>query len=818
MSNRPTLTWEEYQKLPPEKRQRPLTAAEYKALTRSQLAQAGLEDDEAGAPVDFAGPVFLNPDHIQPQLDTDAPIAPTRLPNGVQFQRGNFNGRMPADTSNPAPAQILPGQMRTIGADTSPAIKLPPGATLEASADDAGEMKLPPGATLEGGEEKKTPSFWEDPKGFLTRRAADLQKEAQHQTDLAMGPESDGQAFHKRLGHRLLSLAPETAAVVDKLVAGGMEWKNAIAIASGLIDPAIPAAYFGGHGAAQLTGVEPGINAGDTSPENVQNALMAASAVAGGAGATKAPNAGRAATTTADILSDRAVRTAPVRAAARAAETAINQKLVPVKKLAKIMTPADSAESLTVKVPGRDYGIAKPKPAAAPPAAAPALPPELTTEARSLPGQISAERISGPRPKPAAPIPTRQGLLLKAAEEEPLEDLEGVTSDQTDAARDLAEEEAPPDTAEPAPSPVSTSPADFEKHLNAALGGKKLVPGVALKNQPAAMGVVKLPEGFTPVDSSALSGFKYSPETREFESITKTGAHYVHGDVSPEQAQAFEAAESKGKAWNELRSKSPLVAKVVNGERVAAKPPTGMRSVEIGPDGTPEFSDVLAQKRKNLQDFIRPDETPAKKTAAPKSKRAIVTDPATGKPEFSDVVDNKKSAPAETAAAPPEEQDLTALLEQSLDQVKAPKGGVMTSAAPADLTRRWGVDRASLANGREQTRGMSPEQTEQEIAKLTEAYKNGQAVEPVMETRDAGNNIVEVDGRMRAIAAQRAGVERIPVMVRRLGVDSAEAAPGATSGEAPKPAPSPRRGPRLQSNLSGPRIKRRSPIAQRHYL
>jgi hypothetical protein len=74
----------------------------------------------------------------------------------------------------------------------------------------------------------------------------------------------------------------------------------------------------------------------------------------------------------------------------------------------------------------------------------------------------------------------------------------------------------------------------------------------------------------------------------------------------------------------------------------------------------------------------------------------------------------------------------------------------------------------SLAAGREQTRGMSPAQTEASIAKLTERYKKGFPVEPVMETRDAGNNLIEVDGRARAIAAQRAGVKQIPIIVRRL--------------------------------------------------
>jgi len=69
---------------------------------------------------------------------------------------------------------------------------------------------------------------------------------------------------------------------------------------------------------------------------------------------------------------------------------------------------------------------------------------------------------------------------------------------------------------------------------------------------------------------------------------------------------------------------------------------------------------------------------------------------------------------------------------------------------------------------------MNPEETEASIKKLTAAYKKGQPVEPVLETRDADNNLVDVDGRGRALAAHRAGVDRIPVIVRRLAPASSQ--------------------------------------------
>jgi KTSC domain len=118
-------------------------------------------------------------------------------------------------------------------------------------------------------------------------------------------------------------------------------------------------------------------------------------------------------------------------------------------------------------------------------------------------------------------------------------------------------------TDEPSTSPQSAK-ARLEALLNEGLGGKPLEQGVALKNQGA-----KLPQGFTPLESSALKGYKYDPGASEFQAISQNGQHYIYGDVSPEQAESFANSNSKGQAWNNLRQSSPLVAKVINGKRVA---------------------------------------------------------------------------------------------------------------------------------------------------------------------------------------------------------------------------------------------------------
>jgi hypothetical protein len=155
-------------------------------------------------------------------------------------------------------------------------------------------------ATQAGGKVyQDPPQFWSDPKGYLQNAAQQMGQEAQRQNDLAMGVESQGKSLVSRLGHSLYSLVPATGEFAAKVGSGlvgndAQTWTNAAMLAAGAVDPAIPGAYFSTQGTAQLTGLTPGVKAGNTSPENVQNALLAASSVAGGATSASAPNSGAA--------------------------------------------------------------------------------------------------------------------------------------------------------------------------------------------------------------------------------------------------------------------------------------------------------------------------------------------------------------------------------------------------------------------------------------------------------------------------------------------------------------------------------------------
>jgi len=602
---------------------------------------------------------------------------------------------------------------------------------------DAGPVALDMSTATPIGEAPHEKSWWEKTKEFEKQHGKSMPG-AGEGAGLAGGlAEWDKASFGEIGGGVKDILSGNIAKGLHRIMTGG----------GSLTAPALPIAAAGAPlatglalagGAAGGAAGKAGATALGATPDQADLAGDIAS-LAGGYGAAKGGTAAI------DAIPS-TVRTAPVRLAARSAEAAINQKLVPVKPIVNLFTPADAAEAVNVKIPGRDYGLPKPVyPGAplpeAPPVNAgaplPATPapeqlnPALVSPARTLPGQISPEVIVPQQPIPgvtARPsieriMPPRQGLMLPGEVAEP-----AVAAGPAPVTpRPTAPVKLDMSTAQPLEAPTpKVAPAVLEQQLSEALGGRPLQPGVSLRNQ-GTTAAPKLPEGFTPVKSTAIRGYKYDPAAQEFEAVTNNWQRYRTGEVTPDDFKKFEAADSKGTAWGELRSNGTPLGKYVGG-KFEPYQRAGLRSADPNAPapGTNEPPPAAAEAAK---------ETP-------------------------------KPAPKPAAAAKPEENDLFSLLNQSLDQTTS--RGVQTTITPKDLATRWGVDAESLAATREQTRGMTAAETETYVQKLAEAYKKGKPVEPVLETRDADNNIIEVDGRARAIAAQRAGIKRIPIIVRRV--------------------------------------------------
>jgi hypothetical protein len=163
--------------------------------------------------------------------------------------------------------------------------------------------------------------------------------------------------------------------------------------------------------------------------------------------------------------------------------------------------------------------------------------------------------------------------------------------------RAASEVEAPTAAAEEATLPTprgeiarTPKPAEVERQLNESLGGRPLQPNVPLKNQNRI--APEITASAKPSTSTAIQDYKYDPARQEMQVTTKAGAQYIHGDVSPEQAATFEQAGSKGKAWGELKKNSTYVGKIVNGQRINAKPPSSLRSASPD-DLTPILQESL---------------------------------------------------------------------------------------------------------------------------------------------------------------------------------------------------------------------------------
>lgn len=98
---------------------RPLTDSEFAALTPDQLTALGFQPAQAGAPADFGGTVYPNPDGIRPVASEGDPGTATRMPNGTKLTSPRYSGKPQMDTSNPAQAQIIPMGAQTIAAKTT---------------------------------------------------------------------------------------------------------------------------------------------------------------------------------------------------------------------------------------------------------------------------------------------------------------------------------------------------------------------------------------------------------------------------------------------------------------------------------------------------------------------------------------------------------------------------------------------------------------------------------------------------------------------------------------------------------------------------
>ncbi len=265
---------------------------------------------------------------------------------------------------------------------------------------------------------------------------------------------------------------------------------------------------------------------------------------------------------------------APVRAATRFAGTTLNKTVKPILKLG---TRVEDIERVPpIRVPGENLGL-------------PEAPTPEVLQARGLAtgGQTAADPAAGlgkiPVRTPASAIPA----------------------------------EAAPAAAPPIPAPIpKASTAKLPAALDRAVGNEPVTikPGVTMRNQIRA----KLPEGFTPVKSSLVQGYKYDPASERFDAVLNSGEHYAHSGITPEQVKAFESAKSPGQAWNSLR-KGPGVVQIEKNFQPSKPGTIANEAGEIIPKSKAGMQSPVMQKAERLGEFIRGGE----KAASPAPGEAI---------------------------------------------------------------------------------------------------------------------------------------------------------------------------------------------------
>lgn len=684
MGGTQTIPYSDYQKLPPDKRSRPLSDAEYAALSPEQLEAVGLAEPREGAPANFSGVVLPNPDHVTPRWDTE-PIPATRLPRGVTFEKGNYTGGAKLDLSNPLPTEAIPTAGRTIAADMSE--KPAHGPWEKYAATSAAHGPWEKYGTTGPAPSVKQPAATEEEKISEPSFFDTLGREAKSAAS-ALNPVTISSGIYHAFSDQPTAEEQKEFST-DKNP--GVIKRGAIGVTRMTAEPIANAAdWYIKAAQGKIPNVTDQILS--VAPEGIG---AAAGNVVGGKAIEGAVNVAKGAPVSSEIT---AVRPKPslmdpaagpeivapiVRSAARGANKALANypKIVgstvggAVGAASRIPYGTEIGAGIgaavgpeilpNVRIPGEHFGlparvVGGPRiapayveptpvfpganlpehPGVFPGAPLPAVPsaeimnPALVSEARTLPGQISPEVISPPAAKipSAAPIPSRSGLMLPAAPEE---------------------------TAAAAPKLTTATgrikPAvsrDLGRLLNEATGGEPieaLKPGVPLRSQTAAATETALPEGFTPTkESSALKGYKYDPTAREFEYITKDGSHYVRGDVDPAAATQFEQTAEKtgsfGKAWHELRNNPQGGVgqfKVINGKRVAV--------VKTAP-----VTDLAEQ----IKNSAEPSKAPSGSTVTDLAKQIKQSAKASAKTSGNVI---PKAAP---------EGDLSAQLKQMADRVK----------------------------------------------------------------------------------------------------------------------------------------------------
>jgi hypothetical protein len=175
------------------------------------------------------------------------------------------------------------------------------------------------------------------------------------------------------------------------------------------------------------------------------------------------------------------------------------------------------------------------------------LPATASGVSRRVPVQIAPEDVSAPD---AATLAGRKGIRIV------------LPGEPKQLAAAPEEPQAPAATTEVQPAaaaPVKVTQSKIADLVGRGLGNEpapKPVPGKPIYSRPTPTPATAptVPEGMTAVKSNGMRAYSYDAPTQTFTAQWPDGSLHRYGEVTPEEVQAFEAAESKGRALLEIKN------------------------------------------------------------------------------------------------------------------------------------------------------------------------------------------------------------------------------------------------------------------------
>jgi hypothetical protein len=301
--------------------------------------------------------------------------------------------------------------------------------------------------------------------------------------------------------------------------------------------------------------------------------------------------------------------------------------------------------------------------------------------------------------------------------------------------------------------------------VDEAVGNKPAVVKPVNVGKPEAPRVEPIP-GHTPVKSTAMESYKYDPTTGELQVLRK-GANngQVYQGVKPEEVSAAEEAIAKGEsAMRTFQKIENAHAKAGVIDRTGK---VTLNTRGTSAEGRLEGKNIQAPRTSKMGD------EEAVKFINEHPVSGSVFEKAGNKPEFDRQVGKIRGLKGRIGE-PGAPEDL---VEQEL-RLGGSQGGVF--AAPKNIVEESGwvnstvppdafLDKVAPGQSMEYKLGLDRRTGKNipDIPALIEAYRSGKPVPPVELTYDASGNVTGADGIKRALAAKEAGIDRIPIRIKR---------------------------------------------------